>query len=61
MEDLSAVLEKLRDELSKAGARLAELAEKGQQEMPHAAKRIDEEYRRLQSLLDGAVDKLRKR
>lgn len=61
MEDLSAALEKLRDELMKAGARLADLAEKGQQEMPHAAKRIDEEYRRLQSLLDGAVDKLRKR
>jgi len=61
MDDLSATLERLREELMKAGVRLADLAEKGQKELPHAAKRIDEEYRRLQSLLDGAVDKLRKR
>ena len=61
MDDLRATLDKLRDELTKAGARLADLAEKGQKELPHAAKRIDEEYRRLQTLLDGAIDKLRKR
>jgi hypothetical protein len=61
MDDLRATLDKLRDELTKAGERLADLAEKGQKELPHAAKRIDEEYRRLQALLDGAVEKLRKR
>ncbi len=61
MDDLGATLDKLREELIKAGARLADLAEKGKDELPHAAKRLDEEYRRLQSLLDGAVDKLRKR
>ncbi len=60
MDDLRATLEKLREELTKAGAALADLVEKGKDEMPHAAKRLDEEYRRLQSLLDGAVDKLRK-
>jgi hypothetical protein len=61
MDDLRATLDKLRDELTKAGARLADLAEKGKEELPHAAKRLDEEYRRIQALLDGAVDKLRKR
>ncbi len=61
MDDLGATLDKLREELIKAGARLADLAEKGKDELPHAAKRLDEEYRRLQSRLDGAVDKLRKR
>jgi hypothetical protein len=38
---------------------LADLAEKGKSELPAAAKRIDEEYQRLQKLLDAAVDKLR--
>ncbi|MBA3645660.1 MAG: hypothetical protein H0W63_05725 [Gemmatimonadaceae bacterium] len=61
MDDIGATLDKLREELTKAGARLAEFAEKGKDELPHAAKRLDEEYRRLQSLLDGAVDKLKKR
>ena len=61
MDDLRATLDKLRDELTKAGASLADLAEKGKAELPHAAKRLDEEYRRIQALLDGAVDKLRKR
>lgn len=59
MDDLKQTLEKLRDELSNAGKRLAELAEKGKTELPAAAKRIDEEYQRIQKLLDGAVDKLR--
>lgn len=59
MDDLKQTLDKLREELTKAGKRLAELAEKGQAEMPAAAKRIDEEYKRLQKLLDAAVDKLR--
>jgi predicted nucleic acid-binding Zn-ribbon protein len=59
MDDLKQTLEKLRDELANAGKRLAELAEKGKTELPAAAKRIDEEYQRIQKLLDGAVDKLR--
>jgi uncharacterized phage infection (PIP) family protein YhgE len=59
MDDLKQTLEKLRDELANAGKRLADLAEKGKGELPAAAKRIDEEYQRLQKLLDQAVDKLK--
>ncbi|MDP9204729.1 MAG: hypothetical protein M3P12_04615 [Gemmatimonadota bacterium] len=61
MDDLKQTLEKLRDELTNAGKRLADLADKGKAELPAAAKRIDEEYQRLQKLLDSAVDKLRNR
>ena len=52
MDDLKQTLDKLRDELANAGKRLADLAEKGKAELPAAAKRIDEEYRRLQKLLE---------
>lgn len=61
MDDLKETLDKLREELTNAGKRLADLAERGQKELPHAAKRINEEYERLQGLLDAAVDKLRRR
>ena len=61
MDDLKQTLDKLREELANAGKRLADLAEKGKAELPAAAKRIDEEYQRLQKLLDSAVDKLRNR
>ena len=59
MDDLKQTLEKLRDELANAGKRLADLADKGKAALPAAAKRIDEEYQRLQKLLDSAVEKLR--
>jgi hypothetical protein len=61
MDDLKQTLDKLREELVNAGKRLADLADKGKAELPAAAKRIDEEYQRLQKLLDSAVDKLRNR
>ena len=61
MDDIKQTLDKLREELTNAGKRLADLAERGQKELPHAAKRINEEYERLQGLLDAAVDKLRRR
>jgi len=61
MDDLKQTLDKLREELTNAGKRLADLAEKGKAELPAAAKRIDEEYQRLQKLLDSAVAKLRNR
>ncbi len=61
MDDLKQTLEKLRVELANAGKRLADLADKGKAELPAAAKKIDEEYKRLQKLLDSAVDKLRHR
>ncbi len=60
-DNIKQTLEKLREELANAGKRLAEMAEKGQKEWPAAAKRINEEYERLQALLDSAVDKLRKK
>ena len=59
MDDLKQTLDNLREELMNAGKRLADLAEKGKAELPAAAKKIDEEYRRLQKLLDEAVDKMR--
>lgn len=59
MDDIRQALDKLREELTKAGKRLAELAEKAESELPAAGKRINEEYLRLQKLLDEAVDKLR--
>ena len=61
MDDLKQTLDKLREELMNAGKRLADLAEKGKAELPAAAKKIDEEYRRLQKLLDEAVDKMRRK
>jgi hypothetical protein len=58
MDDMKQTLDKLREELTNAGKRLAELAEKAESELPS---RINEEYKRLQALLDAAVDKLRNR
>jgi hypothetical protein len=59
MDDLKQALDKLREELTNAGKRLADLAEKAESELPPIGKRINEEYLRLQALLDAAVDKLR--
>jgi predicted metal-dependent phosphoesterase TrpH len=59
MDDIKQTLDKLREELTNAGRRLAELAEKAEHELPAAGKRINEEFLRLQELLDSAVDKLR--
>ncbi|PYO49247.1 MAG: hypothetical protein DMD72_05485 [Gemmatimonadetes bacterium] len=59
MEDIKQALDKLREELTNAGKRLAELAEKAEAELPAAGKRINEEYLRLQELLDQAIAKLR--
>lgn len=56
MDDMKQTLDKLREELTNAGKRLAELAEKAEAELPP---RINEEYQKLQALLDSAVDKLR--
>ncbi|HMI47359.1 MAG TPA: hypothetical protein VK481_01660 [Gemmatimonadaceae bacterium] len=58
-DNIKQTLDKLREELTNAGKRLAELAEKAEAELPAAGKRINEEYLRLQKLLDSAVDKLR--
>ena len=39
MDDIRQTLDKLREELTKAGKRLAELAEKAEAELPPAGKR----------------------
>ena len=44
MDDIRQALDKLREELTNAGKRLAELAEKAESELPAAGKRINEEY-----------------
>ena len=59
MDDLKQALDKLREELVSAGKRLADLAEKAESELPPIGKRINEEYLRLQALLDAAVARLR--
>jgi ElaB/YqjD/DUF883 family membrane-anchored ribosome-binding protein len=61
MDDLKQALERLREELTNAGKRLADLAEKAESDLPPWGKKINEEYLRLQELLDQAVDKLRKK
>jgi len=51
MDDIKETLEKLREELTNAGKRLAELANKAEAELSPG----------IQELLDQAVDKLRKK
>ena len=50
----------IEKELRAAMAKLADAIEKAKDELPEAAKAINEEYLRMQEKLDKAVDKLRK-
>lgn len=50
----------IEKELRAAMAKLADAIEKAKEELPDAAKAINEEYLRMQEKLDKAVDKLRK-
>jgi len=52
--------ESLEKDLKIAMTRLSEAIEKAKDEMPAAAKAINEEYLRVQEMLDKAVSKLRK-
>ena len=52
--------ESIEKELRAAMAKLSEAIEKAREELPDAAKAINEEYLRMQDKLDKAVDKLRK-
>ena len=52
--------ESLEGELKVAMTRLSEAIEKAKDEMPAAAKAINDEYLKVQAMLDQAVDKLRK-
>jgi hypothetical protein len=50
----------IEKELRAAMSKLADAIEKAREELPEAAKAINEEYLRMQEKLDKAVDKLRK-
>lgn len=50
----------IEKELRAAMSKLADAIEKAKEELPEAAKAINEEYLRMQEKLDAAVDKLRK-
>jgi hypothetical protein len=50
----------LEEGLTKAMAKLSEAIEKAKTEMPDAIKGINDEYLRVQEMLDKAVDRLRK-
>jgi hypothetical protein len=59
-DDMKHRWESIEKELRAAMAKLAEAIEKAREELPDAAKAINEEYLRMQDKLDKAVDKLRK-
>ncbi len=52
--------ESLEVDLKAAMARLSEAIDKARSEMPAAARAINDEYLRVQEMLDKAMDKLRK-
>lgn len=59
-DDLKKGWEQLAEGLTKAMGKLSEAIEKAKAEMPDTMKGINEEYLRVQEMLDKAVDKLRK-
>jgi len=59
-DELKRRWDSLEVELRAAMAKLSEAIEKAREEMPAAAKAINDEYLRVQNTLDKAVDKLRK-
>ena len=59
-DDMKHRWESIEKELRAAMAKLSEAIEKAREELPDAAKAINEEYLRMQDKLDKAVDKLRK-
>ncbi|HEY4955915.1 MAG TPA: hypothetical protein VII02_13620 [Gemmatimonadaceae bacterium] len=59
-DELKKSWEQLEEGLMKAMGRLSEAIEKAKAEMPDAMKGINDEYLRVQEMLDRAVDKLRK-
>ena len=59
-DELKKGWEQLEEGLTKAMAKLSEAIEKAKAEMPDAMQGINDEYLRVQEMLDKAVDKLRK-
>lgn len=60
-EDMKARWESIEKELRVAMSRLSDAIQKMTDELPEAAKAINEEYLRMQEKLDNAVDRLRKK
>lgn len=59
-DELKKRWENVEAELKAAMAKLAQAIDKARDEMPAAAKAINDEYLRVQDMLDKAIDKLRK-
>jgi hypothetical protein len=59
-DELKKGWEQLEEGLTKAMAKLSDAIEKAKAEMPDAMKGINDEYLRVQEMLDKAVDRLRK-
>lgn len=59
-EDLKKGWEQIEEGLTKAMGKLSDAIERAKTEMPDAMKSINEEYLRVQEMLDRAVDRLRK-
>ncbi len=58
-EELRKGWEQLEEGLTKTMAKLSEAIEKAKTEMPDAMKGVNDEYLRVQEMLDKAVDRLR--
>jgi hypothetical protein len=59
-DELKDKWENIEKELKAAMSKLSDAIEKAREEIPEAAKAINEEYLRMQAKLDAAVDKIRK-
>lgn len=60
-DDMKQRWDSIEKELRAAMSKLSEAIEKAREELPEAAKAINEEYLRMQEKLDKAVDNLRKK
>jgi hypothetical protein len=59
-DELQAKWESIEKELKAAMLKLSEAIEKAREEIPEAAKAINDEYLKMQEKLDRAVDKIRR-
>jgi hypothetical protein len=59
-DELQDKWESIEKELKAAMTKLSEAIEKAREEIPEAAKAINDEYLKMQEKLDRAVDKIRR-
>jgi len=60
-DELKKGWEQIEEGLTKAMGKLSDAIKRAEAEMPDAMKSINQEYLRVQEMLDKAVDKLRNR